>query len=420
MVAELVEWRLHDYFLRGAGQLSQTGNIVLRVRTPAVAQLFASIERRPFRLPKAQSSSQPKARHMSADSSRLRLTQRPNRKAKATRAGALLRGWFGPAAGHPGTDHRVVLREDGDGWSLAPAGRSVDDANQHIDPVFPELRSRMRRVRRLPVPSDIAPRRQSIAGLPDVDPDEFVVRVRGESMAGGATELHHGDLVRMRWTRRRTPDELVGRPVLVELAEDGERRPALKVLDRDADGFILRSTADLYEDIRATGQMTVVGELVDRVDAAAWNPLERWVGQDFRREPCPRVFGEEFNFGKWGQSGHVTLEDDSVLFVTLDKEAGRSGSDYLDYFESADLFHWTSQSTTAPEGKKGREVLDVLDTGRRFHLFARRRRQDVSFVYCGALVPTRHEGAKPMLVWFRLFTPLDRDLQRRFAVAESE
>ena len=34
---------------------------------------------------------------------------------------ALLRRWFGPSAGHPGSDHRVVLAEGPDGWALRPA-----------------------------------------------------------------------------------------------------------------------------------------------------------------------------------------------------------------------------------------------------------------------------------------------------------
>lgn len=81
-----------------------------------------------------------------------------------------------------------------------------------------------------------------------------------------------------------------------------------------------------------------------------------------------------------------------MLFVTLDKEAGRSGEDYVDRFESTDTFHWTSQSNTTPTSKKGREILEALDLGLRIHLFIRRRRQDVAFTYCGLVAPVRHEG----------------------------
>ncbi len=34
---------------------------------------------------------------------------------------ALLRGWFGPSAGQPGTEHYVELRQTGKGWQMQPA-----------------------------------------------------------------------------------------------------------------------------------------------------------------------------------------------------------------------------------------------------------------------------------------------------------
>ena len=36
-----------------------------------------------------------------------------------------------------------------------------------------------------------------------------------------------------------------------------------------------------------THAMTVVGELVGKVDPAAWDPIGRWIGQDFRRDAVP-------------------------------------------------------------------------------------------------------------------------------------
>lgn len=66
-----------------------------------------------------------------------------------------------------------------------------------------------------------------------------------------------------------------------------------------------------------------------------------------------------------------------------------------------------------PDGKKGREIVEALDTGRRIHLFVRRRRQDVTFAYCGLVAPLRHEGSSPMTVWFRVLTLLGPELARR-------
>lgn len=412
MVAELVEWRLHNYFVRGAGgEASSESAAPLRVSHSSGTPIV--------RLDRKQTSGLPDGPvEFMADGERytgrfmkvaLNVATRPGTDGNVLPA--LLRRWFGPSAGHPGSDHKVVLAEGPGGWVLKPVSAHTA-GNGSMLPHFPTYAVACGAFDS-PVPADVAPRHQEIAGLGEVDPDEFLVTVRGDSMAGGAHPLRHGDLVRMRWTRRRTVESLVGQAVLVELGKGGERRPAMKLLDSDANGFVLRSTGEGYDDVPASHAVTVVGELVERVDPALWDPIGKWLGRDFRRDDVPALFGLSYNPGNW-QSGHVSLEDDTVLFVTLDKEAGRSGEEYVDRFESADAFHWTSQSRTTPESKKGREIVDALDNGRRLHLFVRAQRQQVAFAYCGLVAPTRQEGSQPMTVTFRLLTPLSDALAGRF------
>ena len=120
---------------------------------------------------------------------------------------ALLRRWFGPAAGHPGSMHRVALRHDTNGWMLRPAEASRVDSEVTGLPFFPSYAVACGAFN-APLPADVAPRRLGISE-PDVDPNEFLLVVRGESMSGGTDPLHNGDLVRMRWTKRRSVDELV-------------------------------------------------------------------------------------------------------------------------------------------------------------------------------------------------------------------
>ena len=43
---------------------------------------------------------------------------------------ALLRGWFGPTAGHPGTHHEVVLERVTDGYTLRPRHESDKEHEQ--------------------------------------------------------------------------------------------------------------------------------------------------------------------------------------------------------------------------------------------------------------------------------------------------
>ena len=90
------------------------------------------------------------------------------------------------------------------------------------------------------------------------------------------------------------------------------------------------------------------------------------------------------------------------------------GKDYIDAFESPTTFTWSSQATTSPESKPGREVLDALETGMRLHLWARADKSTRDFEYCGLIAPISHEGSRPMQVRFRLLTPLTPEAWARF------
>ena len=140
------------------------------------------------------------------------------------------------------------------------------------------------------------------------------------------------------------------------------------------------------------------------VRPAAADGLSKFIGERFRRQDVPPLFGLDFNPGNWN-SGHVSLNDQNavVLFVTLTKSDQMShGSDYEDYFESPDVFVWSSQTSTGPDSKKGREILDAPSNGTAIHLFIREKKTDVAFDYRGTLVPIDHRGSRPMSVRFRL------------------
>ncbi|MDP8910406.1 MAG: hypothetical protein M3N47_15105, partial [Chloroflexota bacterium] len=55
----------------------------------------------------------------------------------------------------------------------------------------------------------------------------------------------------------------------------------------------------------------------------------------------------------------------------------------------------SSQTSTGPGGKKAREILDALEEGTEIHLWARRRKTDVAFVYLGLVAPVSHHGRRP-------------------------
>ncbi len=413
MVAEMVAWRLHDYLERGRDAAQDA--ITLRVSHSGGSPILRFDRSRDPAVPEGIVEFEADGEVYVGRFVKIALNTATLPGGDANVLPSLLRRWFGPSAGHPGTDHRVILRQGAFGWTMAPSGRQVIDTTSASLPHFPTYAIACGAFS-APVPADVAPHRLKIRGSSVADPDEFLVTVRGDSMAGGEDPVRHGDVVRFRWAKGRSPEDFVGRRVLVELRDTDGTKPVLKTLARNDNGYALSSTAAGYPDIAGTTNMTIVGELIDRVDPSLWNPLGDRVGEAFTRQDTAPLFGVEYNFGSWGQSGHVGLPDDTVLFVTLVKDPEKSGAEYVDRFESSELFHWTSQSTTAPEGKRGREITDALDTGRRIHLFVRRDRSTSAFLYCGLVVPLRHEGSKPMTVWFRMLTPLDRELQRALLV----
>lgn len=101
--------------------------------------------------------------------------------------------------------------------------------------------------------------------------------------------------------------------------------------------------------------------------------------------------------------------------MTLNKSSAMQyGSDYVDHFESPTEFVCASQNSVGPDSKKGREILESPGNGVRIHLFARSKKSDVAFEYCGILEPVSHHGSRPMSVTFRLLQPLSGDAARRF------
>jgi hypothetical protein len=251
------------------------------------------------------------------------------------------------------------------------------------------------------------------AGDPAIDPARhFVCFARGDSMDGGPDHIRHGDPLLFEWVESGSARDYVDQRVLVEHADRDGTAAALKVLRRDGPAYRLDSENPTHPPIAGDRQMAVAARLIRRLDQGAINPIANRIGARFKRQDIPSLFGLEYNPGNW-QAGHVSIPPQVVLFVTLTKtQAMTWGADYIDHFEGPDTFVWSSQTSTTPDGKKGREILEALATGTLIHLWARRRKTDVAFAYLGLIVPMTHQGAKPMSVRFRLLQPVTPDLLR--------
>lgn len=322
---------------------------------------------------------------------------------------SLLRGWFGPSAGLPGTSQTVEMESVDGQWVMRPLGVSSASAGGEV-PFYPSLDVACGDFGR-----PINERRPSLIvdvhGPVQLNPASmFMAFARGDSMSGGEQPIRHGDPLLLEWATASASDHL-GEVVLVERFEDGGSSVVLKRLERDADGgFVLVSANTAYEPITADRSLRVAARLVNVLSESHINPLSAHIGTAFGRAQIPPLYGHQFNPGNWN-SGHVSLEGAAVLFVTLDKD-GHS-VDYADHFEAPDQLVWSSQNSASPDSKKGREILESLETGTQIHLWVRRKKSDVAFEYRGLLVPVEHRGAKPMSVTFRLLTALDSDAWAR-------
>jgi hypothetical protein len=132
----------------------------------------------------------------------------------------------------------------------------------------------------------------------------------------------------------------------------------------------------------------------------------------YGRDAIALAFGGTNN-PSW-QVGHRDIEINgqphTVLMVTLRKPPDTKPEHrYADSFLSRSELQWESQASTEPDSLKGVRITGHVDEGRSVHLFARYDRDD-DFVYCGLLVYQRHEGERPMRVWWQLSTPLPETL----------
>ncbi|MCB1255844.1 MAG: DUF3427 domain-containing protein [Microthrixaceae bacterium] len=188
-----------------------------------------------------------------------------------------------------------------------------------------------------------------------------------------------------------------------------------EIVDWRLAGYLLGGSAGAVEEDDVDGpDEEVEVDPAYRLDRYPDEMNAHLIGQRFKRDQVSIMFGLEFNQAKWNL-GHVSLGEDAVLFVTLNKSSAMQyGSDYVDHFESPSQFVWASQNSVGPESKKGREVLDSPGNGVRIHLFVRAKKSDVAFEYCGLVEPVSHHGSKPMSVTFQLLQPLSGDAARRF------
>ena len=112
-----------------------------------------------------------------------------------------------------------------------------------------------------------------------------------------------------------------------------------------------------------------------------------------------------------------------IFFVNLQK--GDSISDsirYHDYAVSPTLFHWDSQSATSVESETGQRYLNQRGSGRDVLIAVREKASGpngtIHFKLFGTADYVKHQGSKPISIWWQLRAPIDPDAFEMAAAAK--
>lgn len=230
----------------------------------------------------------------------------------------------------------------------------------------------------------------------------FIARASGNSMNGGKHPIRDGDYLLLEQLSPTQAGSITGATMAIERQDEaGDNQYLLRVVTKTADGrYVLKANNPDYADMTADETMRTFARLKEVL-----SPLDIASGQLFMREEIPALFGQEFNRGNW-QSGHVVINDIGVhvLLVTLNKQGKEKEHQYHDYFIDETHFHWQSQNSTSPDGKRGLELIEHQKRGIRVYLFIREykleRGKAAPFKCYGKVNYLKHEGSKPMsIVW---------------------
>jgi len=182
----------------------------------------------------------------------------------------LLRNWFGPHAGQPGTTHQVRFTPTADGWRVEPL-EAVED---RVVPLprrgqvvgYPTLKAAAG-FQLTEHPGQVVD--GEVVRLPgEFAPDELAVRVHGDSMSYGPEPdrgFDDGDWAVLRWAQSRGIEAHLDRVVLVERGHPLEARYLLKRLVRGRTGIVLRSYNPEVPDEPAGSDDHVIAAVTRRI-----------------------------------------------------------------------------------------------------------------------------------------------------------
>ena len=237
-----------------------------------------------------------------------------------------------------------------------------------------------------------------------LDPEKhFIAPATGNSMDGGRHPIKDGNYLLLERLSPASAGSISNSIMVIERHDtSGDNQYLLRNILKTPEGnYILRANNPTYADLPAQNEYRTFARL-----KAILEPWELAIGQKFKREDIPQLFGEVFNVGNWNL-GHVVLNEKKahILLVTLNKQGRVHEHRYQDHWIDENTFNWQSQNQTSPEDKKGRELINHQKLGIKIHLFVREERlqagKSAPFTCYGCVEYISHSGTQPMSITFR-------------------
>jgi len=227
----------------------------------------------------------------------------------------LLRGWFGPRAGHPGTSFQVRFHASPDGLWVEPVQPRIHISSRNRVVAYPDLRAAAGHIA-----DNIESPDAEIVCLPieRSSSDLFAVRVSGTSMDGGKQPLHDGDWAVMRLCRGQSSRALENRVVLVEVPT-GQIGSGynIKRLRRDGVRWLLTSDNPEGPTIEADASMVAIARFEQVISPSDLAPPDGAVIKDI---DLPSSFGLDYLAPQSGRHG-------GHLFIFVTEKGQLTGPD---------------------------------------------------------------------------------------------
>ncbi|WP_395838099.1 DEAD/DEAH box helicase family protein [Archangium violaceum] len=217
----------------------------------------------------------------------------------------LLRRWFGPTVGLPGTASHVRFTPGPDGWSVAPVEAEVIPLPQRGTLVaFPSIRAAAGAAT-LSVALENAPEAERVS-LPVQTTGEglFAVRAFGDSMDGGERPIRDGDWLVMRYARAAGIGAVEGKVALLQVPDAAGYGYQVKRVMREGDRWMLRSNNPARPSFEATEDVVPIALLVEVIPPTKLGPA---TGERMTDEEATRAFGLSSPLKTGRINGHLFL-----------------------------------------------------------------------------------------------------------------